>query len=136
MAEFPLLLGTILNSQSYKYKVKKILGQGSFGIAYLATMYYQTIIDGVLVEQQKDVALKEFFMKGINEREGSTVTQRSCMFSNYKDKFIHEAKNLRFMVHPHVIQVYDFFEENETVYYSMEYLPNGSLNDKIEKMED
>lgn len=136
MAEHPLEYGTVLQSKSYRYTIKKVLGQGSFGIAYLATMYYQTKIDDNIVECHKDVALKEFFMRNINGRNGSSVTDCSNgnLFSEYKLKFEREAKNLRFMVHPHVIQVYDYFEANGTAYYSMEYLPNGSLDDKIERL--
>lgn len=134
--ECSLIYGTVLQSQSYRYTIKEVLGQGSFGIAYLATMHYQTKINDDIVECHKDVALKEFFMKKINGRNGCSVIDCSDgnLFSDYKQKFEREAKNLRFMVHPHVIQVYDYFEANDTAYYSMEYLPNGSLDDKIERL--
>ena len=131
-----LPMGTFLQGKTYSYKIEKVLGQGSFGIAYLATMYYQTKIGNNMVGCQKNVALKEFFMKDINGREGTSVTDCSGgRFSHdYKLKFEREAKNLRYMVHPHVVQVYDYFEANDTAYYSMEYLQNGSLDDKIRRL--
>ena len=39
--------------QGGKYKIEKILGQGGFGITYLARQ----------VNLDRDVAIKEFFMK-------------------------------------------------------------------------
>ena len=117
--------GTKLKSPSYTYKIKCVLGQGTFGIAYLAEMTYRTQVEGQFVTKTKDVAVKEFFMRDINSREGTTVTNTdgSKLFMDYMAQFEQEAENLRFMVHPHIIHVYDFFKANGTVYYAMEYLP-------------
>ena len=125
--------GTKLKSPSYTYKIKCVLGQGTFGIAYLAEMTYRTQVEGQFVTKTKDVAVKEFFMRDINSREGTTVTNTdgSKLFMDYMAQFEQEAENLRFMVHPHIIHVYDFFKANGTVYYAMEYLPKGSLDNKI-----
>lgn len=133
VSQYTLPTGTALRSPSYNYKIKRVLGQGSFGIAYLAEMAYKIQIEGEYVTKTKDVALKEFFMRDINGRDGTTVTDtgESRLFSDYKAQFEQEARNLRFMVHPNIIHVHDFFEANATVYYAMEYMPKGSLDDKI-----
>ena len=49
----------------------------------------------------------------------------------YKRKFIKEARNLARLNHPNIISVIDVFEENDTVYYVMPYLPGGSLHDYV-----
>ena len=54
--------------QGGKYRIEKVLGQGSFGITYLAS--YATTIEGALGKMTVDikVAIKEFFMSEVNQR--------------------------------------------------------------------
>ncbi len=44
-----------------------------------------------------------------------------------RKKFIEEAKAVRDMCHKHIVKVSDFFEENGTAYYVMEYIEGESL---------
>ncbi len=126
--------GSILNGETYRYEVIEPIGQGSFGIAYKAKMFFKTQNEsGVLVEKSEIVAVKEFFIKKQNGRSGSSVTEGSShgIFSYYKKEFEHEANNLRYMVHPHIVQVYELFYGNDTVYYSMKFLNKKSLDNLI-----
>lgn len=72
-------------------------------------------------------------MKEINGREGSKVTtgNKEGLFTDYRKKFLREADNLSKLKHPHIINVLETFEANGTVYYSMEYIDGGSLDDLI-----
>ena len=123
--------GTLL--QNGKYRIEKVLGQGSFGITYLATMKIK--VGGNLgdMEATVNVAIKEFFMRDLNGREGSSVTLSSKgeLFNDYKSKFVKEARNLNKLNHPNIIKVLDLFEANNTYYYVMNYCKGGSLDDKI-----
>lgn len=120
-----------------KYKIEQVLGQGGFGITYKAMM--KETISGSLGKMEVDVpvAIKEFFMKDTCEREEGTgmVTVPSLgslpLVESYRKKFVKEAKNLAAMNHPHIVKVADVFEENETVYYVMQYLSGGSLHDDV-----
>ena len=125
--------GSILTSKTYSYCIEKVLGQGSFGITYLASVKMQGAL-GILDVKVK-VAIKEFFMKDINGREGTTVTSGSKggLFADYRKKFVREALNLSKLQHPHIIKVLECFEANGTVYYAMEYLEGGCLDALIEK---
>ena len=49
--------------QSGKYRIERVLGQGGFGNTYV----------GYNTEFEETVAIKEFFMKGVTEREETTA---------------------------------------------------------------
>ena len=123
--------GTILHGQSYNYEIINALGQGSFGITYLAIVKMQGNLG--TIDSNIHVAIKEFFMHKINGREQSLVTCGSehGLFDKYKKKFITEAQNLSRLKHDHIIKVIEIFEENNTNYYSMEFVNGGSLDEYI-----
>jgi serine/threonine protein kinase len=113
--------------QGGKYQIERTLGQGGFGITYLAV---QTVLN-------RKVAIKEFFMKDFCFRDSSSHTVLLFSGGNenqvvlYKKKFIKEARNLARLHHPHIINVMDVFEENDTVYYVMPNISGGSLQDIV-----
>lgn len=115
--------------QGGKYKIEKILGQGGFGITYLARQ----------VNLDRDVAIKEFFMKDYCDRDESSskVTVGSSgsrdIVAKYREKFVKEAKSIARLNHPNIVRIIDVFEENETAYYVMEYLSNNSLSRLVKK---
>ncbi|MCD8285560.1 MAG: serine/threonine protein kinase, partial [Prevotellaceae bacterium] len=121
--------GAVLQGKSYQYKIVRALGQGSFGITYLATMR----VPGALGELDLNVAVKEFFMRDINGRTGTSVTSGSenGLFVDYRKKFVREARNLSRLRHPNIVKVLEAFETNGTVYYAMDYISGGSLDDHI-----
>lgn len=122
--------GTRLRGTSYNYIIEKVLGQGTFGITYLAKIELQGGL-GTL-DSSVRVTIKEFFMREINGREGSSVTStsnsRGGLFYEYKRKFAIEAQNLSKLKHPHIVNVMEFFEANNTYYYVMEFLGGGDLD--------
>lgn len=115
--------------QGGKYKIEKILGQGGFGITYLARQ----------VNLDRDVAIKEFFMKDYCDRDESSskVTVGSSgsrdIVARYREKFVKEAKSIARLNHPNIVRIIDVFEENETAYYVMEYLSDNSLSRLVKK---
>lgn len=114
--------GTLL--QGGKYRIEKVLGQGSFGITYLAT---QTSLE-------RKIAIKEFFMKELNSRgdDGSITGMSDGSLSySYGQKFKKEARNLSRLDHPNIIHVIDSFGENGTYYYVMNYIEGENLNDYL-----
>lgn len=124
---------TILYGKSHTYTIERVLGQGSFGITYLAMT--QVKVSGSLGELETtiQVAIKEFFMRDINGREENTVTcgSRGGVYYDYKKKFSREAENLSKLNHPHIVKVLEYFEANNTVYYAMEYVDGGNLDTYI-----
>ena len=128
-----LRLGTVLHGKKNSYRIERVLGQGTFGITYLA--YTTVTVEGDLGKLQTEiqVAVKEFFMSDINGREGSTVTTggSSELFGKYRHKFAREASNLAKLKHRGIVKVIETFEANGTSYYAMEYCGGGSLDSRI-----
>ena len=128
-----LPIGTILKGSSYTYRIEKTLGQGSFGITYLASVKMTGALGSI--DTNVKVAIKEFFMRDINGRTENTVTSGSKggIYDDYRRKFKREVINLSKLQHPNIIKVIESFEANNTVYYAMEYISGGSLDDYIAK---
>lgn len=120
--------------QAGKYTVEKILGQGSFGITYLATARFTNEGNLGRMDVRAKVAIKEFFMRDLNLRapDGSSVEGSiGSVFVNYRGKFRREAENLAKLVHPNIVRIFDIFDENGTSYYVMEYLEGDNLDEYI-----
>ena len=138
--QMELLPGTYLKNGHYR--IERILGQGGFGITYLATTEMQ--LEGQLGSMTAtiEVAVKEFFMKSTCQRTGSSTHVSVPTEDNrdetarYLHKFLKEAHNMSGLKHPHIAQVFDVFEENGTAYYVMEYLPGGSLDSLMRQQPD
>jgi len=115
--------------QGEKYRIISVLGQGGFGITYLAE---QTMLE-------RRVAIKEFYMKELCSRDGSTShvtigTEGSReTVTRFREKFLKEARNIAKLNHPNIVKIIDVFEENGTAYYVMEYAEGGSLADKVKR---
>ena len=120
-----LTTGAVL--QNGKYRIERVLGQGGFGITYLAT---QDILE-------RKVAIKEFFMRDFCTREGDTSTVSLGSTANretmerYMAKFLKEARIISELSHPNIIRIYDIFRENNTAYYVMEYIEGQSLSEYV-----
>ena len=117
--------GTELNGH---YIIGTTVGFGGFGITYRAW-------DRVL---EKMVAIKEFYPNGIVNRvpgEKEVIIysgNRADEFLNGKIRFLAEARNMaRFNTHPNIVNVYEFFEENNTAYIAMEFLEGMSYKQYI-----
>ena len=125
--KYPLALkpGSILNG---RYIVGRVLGQGGFGITYIAQD-----------DKTKDrVAIKEYLPAEFAGREpGSNVVQpfsedRRDNFDFGKEKFLEEAKTLAaFIGDEHIVRIYNYFEENGTAYFTMEYVEGRPLDKYI-----
>jgi serine/threonine protein kinase len=110
------------------YKIEKILGQGGFGITYLAED----------VNLEKKVAIKEYLPVGLAVREGGATvqpesTEAEADFRWGLDQFLGEAKTLAKFQHPNIVQVLRFFEAHGTAYIVMNFVQGQSLHDRMQK---
>ncbi len=116
--------GSIL--QNGKYRIIRVLGQGGFGITYLAENMFL----------DKQVAIKEFFPKELCGRDNTSHltlgTQNNAeTVEKLKSRFLKEAKNIAKLDYPGIVKIHDVFEENNTVYYVMDYIEGISLADMV-----
>lgn len=115
--------------QGGKYRIIEKLGQGGFGITYLAE---NTLLLG-------KVAIKEFFFKEYCERDDSTshvtipTSVNREIVERFKQKFIKEARTIFSLNHPNIVRILDVFEENGTAYYVMDYIEGESLGDMVKR---
>ena len=112
--------GSILNG---KYIVGRVLGQGGFGITYIAKDY----------KTGERVAIKEYLPSEFAGRNGNSVQPYSgdheANFAYGKEQFLTEAKTLAaFIGDEHIVRIYSFFEENNTAYFAMEYVDGLALD--------
>ena len=114
-----------------RYIVGRVLGEGGFGITYIG-------MDSIL---QIPVAVKEYFPHGYSHRDNassrvipSSSFNATAFFQKGKDRFLVEARNMaRFFREPGIVDVRDFFEENNTAYIVMEYLEGVDLRHYLRK---
>ena len=112
--------GSILNG---RYIVGHVLGQGGFGITYIAKDY----------QTGERVAIKEYLPSEFAGRNGNSVQAFSKdqreNFEYGKEQFLAEAKTLAaFNGDEHIVRIFSFFEENNTAYFAMEYVDGLALD--------
>lgn len=116
--------------QMGKYRIERYLSSGGFGNTYVA---YNT-------EFEETIAIKEFFLKGVNQRDGNNTTvsvsnsDNLTMFAEQLNKFKKEARRIRKLHNPHIVAVHDLFEENGTAYYVMDYVDGESLVERLKRL--
>ena len=114
-----------------RYEVGLAVGFGGFGVIYRAWD----------MQLDTQVAIKEFYPSGLVNRvpgECRIVVysgDRRTQFEEGKTRFLAEARTMaKFSQHPHIVNVYDFFEENNTAYIVMEYLEGVSLKNYLKSV--
>ncbi len=108
-----------------RYILGRTLGSGGFGITYKA---YD-------LKEQKICAIKEYVPSGTVSRDLDKKTIKICaddlksQFLHGKKRFMDEANILQSLNYvPAVVKVFDYFDENNTCYFVMEYIEGKTLN--------
>ena len=119
---------TVLNG---KYLVGNSIGEGGFGITYV----------GLDLNLNLKIAIKEFFPNGYANRNNK-VTNKVTLnyqkereyFKNGKEQFLREARSLaKFSREKGIVDVRDFFTENDTAYIIMDYVDGETLSQRLKR---
>lgn len=110
---------------SNRYLVGRVLGKGGFGVTYIAND----------VIENKICAVKEYMPSEYSIRSGGTQNivpfsddKARFVFTHGRDKFMEEAKTLlKLRNNPIVVDILDYFTQNNTAYLVMEYLDGQDL---------
>jgi hypothetical protein len=105
------------------YVIERVLGQGGFGITYLAR---DTNLD-------QPVAIKEYLPVDVaTRRPDATIRWRTeDNRERYRwglDRFIKEARTLARFDHPNIVRVLSVFELNDTAYMVMRFEAGDNLS--------
>ena len=104
-----LKVGTILHGT---YRIDSYLSSGGFGNTYVATN----------IEFDERVAIKEFFMKGVTQRDDNQTTvsvsnsENTNSFLEQKEKFKKEARRIRKLQNEHIGPWTDIYALGATLY--------------------
>ena len=108
------------------YVIRRVLGQGSYGITYLADD----------TKNNRAVAIKEYFPARFASRDSDNLNVLASQpastdvedFDSGLEKFLEESKTLQGFHDKHIVRVLDVFEDNGTAYMVMEYEEGGTLS--------
>lgn len=124
---FCLKPGTILQD---RFAVGQVLGHGRFGIIYKTWDH----------TENKIIAVKEYYPSGIVTRiPGKNDVKllsddRVQEFQEGRKQFLNEARNTaKYGSHPNIVKIMGEFQENNTVYYTMEFLEGKSLTEYLKE---
>lgn len=122
-----LPVGTILDG---RFRIVNHLSSGGFGKTYFA----------VYGSRNTKVAIKEFFMNSANQRgtDGVSVSvdrtkDNAEAFSAQFSKFKKEYERLKQISNVHVVRVHEYFEENGTAYYVMDFVEGSDLDERLKQ---
>jgi serine/threonine protein kinase len=113
--------------QVHWYEIRAVVGQGGFGITYLAR---DANLDHL-------VAIKEYLPPNLAVRSGERTVRpvsegRSSIFDWGLERFVREARTLAKFKHPNIVTVFTVFEANGTAYMVMEYERGVNLEQAID----
>ena len=115
--------------QQGRYIILDVLGQGGYGITYLAWDNFT----------KTKVAIKEFFPSGLCLRDADShkvllhTGPNAELVQELKKKFFKEAKHLSKLDHENIVRVFNSFEENDTAYFVMDYIEGDTLESYVQK---
>ena len=113
--------------QVHWYEIRAVVGQGGFGITYLAK---DANLDHL-------VAIKEYLPTNLAVRSGESTVHpvsegRASVFDWGLERFVREARTLAKFKHPNIVTVFSVFEANGTAYMVMEYERGVNLEQAID----
>ena len=98
--------------QKGKYIIHSILGQGGFGTTYRA-----------IYDQLNKIVVLKTLNESLHQHQD---------FAKFQRQFMAEAHLLANLRHPNIVNVRDFFEEEQLFFMVMDYIPGQNLADLIQ----
>lgn len=90
------------------YEIKRLLGQGGMGAVFL----------GVHKETGQQAGVK-------------TLSAALSRDEDFRERFAGEIESLKKLRHPHIVQLFGWGEQDETLFYAMEYVEGQNLQERL-----
>jgi hypothetical protein len=118
-----------LGTHLAEFELLRVLGEGGFGIVYLAQDH----------SLQRRVAIKEYMPASLANRAGLlevvvTSEKNRPVFEAGMDSFINEARLLAQFDHPSLLKVYRFWQANGTAYMVMPFYEGVTLKERLRQL--
>ncbi len=94
-----------------RYQITRMLGEGGMGAVYL----------GHDITLQRDVAVK-------------VMHPHFARMSDFRERFLQEARSAARMSHTGIVQVYDFGQQKDLLYIVMEFIPGSNLQEMLKEL--
>ena len=125
--DFPDALPT--GHRLHWYVLERVLGQGGFGITYLA---HDSNLD-------RRVAIKEYLPAEVARRRSDASARprtesHSERYAWGLERFLAEARTLARFDHPNIVRVLSIFEANNTAYMVMRFEEGEDLGTRLERV--
>ena len=101
-------------AQGFRVFLDQVLGRGSFGVVYR----------GEQIRLKRAVAIKILRLSSLPPNVPGEW---------FLERFRREPLVIADLNHPHIVQVIDCGEEEDELWYAMEYLPGGTLMERIRR---
>ncbi len=111
-----------------EYRIEKLLGEGGFGLTYLAFDTHLEKLVAIKEYMPREHAVRENYSKILASSESSKKVYNWGL-----NAFLNEAKTLAKYEDTNIVRIYRFFKANGTAYIVMEYCEGGCLIDRISK---
>lgn len=115
--------GTVLGGN---LEVLSVLGQGGFGITYLAHDH----------DLDTEVVIKEFFPAAWAKRKGlltDPIDEHASHFNHFLGRFLDEARIAARIHHEALVRVHRYFRENGTGYFVMPWYDGETLTNEVRR---
>ena len=116
-----LAVGTVLEN----YEIVDVLGDGGFGITYLARHRQLDLKVAIKEYMPRDYAHRDNESRVVSNPGASSAD--TDVFRYGLERFLQEAKSLVRFQHPHIVRAQNYFEANGTAYIVMEYAEGETL---------
>lgn len=112
-----------------EYRIERVLGEGGFGITYLAEDTQLGALRAIKEYLPGDLAFRSTGLT-VRARSGGAAED----FAWGLERFLDEARTLaRFEGHPNIVRVSHIIEENGTAYMVMNYHEGETLDQRLER---
>lgn len=112
------------------YRIEGVLGQGGFGVTYMATH----------MELGRSVAIKEYFPSEFGTRDDTLsilpkTARQADLFTWGRNRFLDEARTLARFSHPAIVRVQHVFEALNSAYMVLEFEAGVTISKWLETLQ-